>query len=153
MYFFNFMSNYTQILYHIVFSTKHRQPTLLKSSRPELYSYINGILKNKNCHVYQINGVEDHLHILTDLHPTVSLASLIKDIKVASNIFIKENNLFPNFIGWQQGYGAFTYSYKDKDALINYVKNQEEHHKTVNPYDELVNLLKDHGVEFDKKYL
>ena len=125
----------------------------MKSSRPELYSYINGILKNKNCHVYQINGVEDHLHILTDLHPTVSLASLIKDIKVASNIFIKENNLFPNFIGWQQGYGAFTYSYKDKDALINYVKNQEEHHKTVNPYDELVNLLKDHGVEFDKKYL
>jgi len=147
------MSNYTQILYQIVFATKYRQTTLIKSGRPKLFSYIHGILTNKNCHVYQINGEEDNLHILTDLHPTLSLSSLIKDIKVASNLYIKESNLFPNFKGWQQGYSAFTYSYRDKDNLIKYIKNQEEHHKTVIYNDELYNLLKEHGIDYDEKYI
>ena len=91
------MSTYTQILYQIVFSTKYREPLLNKSNREELFKYIWGVLKNKNCHLYRINGVEDHLHIVTHLHPSVSLASLVKDIKVSSSIYIKENNLFISF--------------------------------------------------------
>ncbi|MFN4257094.1 MAG: IS200/IS605 family transposase [Saprospiraceae bacterium] len=147
------MSTYTQILYQIVFSTKSRKRVLTKENRPELFKYIWGILKNKNCHLYRINGVEDHLHIVTHLHPSVSLASLVKDIKVASSGHIKEAGLFPDFEGWQDGYGAFTYSIEAKDNLINYVKNQEEHHRTKSFKEELTELLRENQVEFDEKYL
>jgi len=147
------MSTYTQIIYQIVFSTKNRQPVLSKPNRNILFEYIWGIMKNKNCHLYRINGVEDHLHIVANLHPAVSLASLIKDIKVSNSAFIKQNDLFPYFEKWQDGYGAFTYSINEKENLINYVKNQEEHHKKISFRDEFYALLKENGVDFDEKYL
>ncbi len=146
------MSTYTQILYQIVFSTKNREHTLIKPHREELFRYMWGILKNKNCHPYQIGGVTDHLHILTHLHPSVALASLVKDIKLASSEHIKALRLFPAFYGWQVGYGGFTYAFKDKDNLIRYIKNQEEHHKEKTFKDELLTLLKEHEIEFDEKY-
>ena len=71
------MSAYTQTLYQIVFSTKDREHTLTKPNREELYKYIWGVLKNKNCYLYRIGGVTDHIHIVTSLHPSISLASLI----------------------------------------------------------------------------
>ncbi len=147
------MSTYTQIIYQIVFSTKHRERVMKKKNRDDLFKYIWGIIKNKNCHLYRINGVEDHLHIVTHLHPSISLASLVKDIKVASSMYIKEQNLFEGFIGWQDGYGAFTYTVKEKDRLIEYVKNQEEHHKIKTFKDEYLELLKEHEIEFDEKYM
>lgn len=85
------MSTYTQILYQIVFSTKNRERTLIKDNRKSLFKDIWGILKNKRCHLYRINGVEDHLHIITHIHPMISLSSLVKDIKLGSSSFIKEN--------------------------------------------------------------
>ncbi|PIQ49292.1 MAG: transposase [Cytophagales bacterium CG12_big_fil_rev_8_21_14_0_65_40_12] len=147
------MSTYTQIIYQIVFGTKNREPTLTKENRDELFKYIWGLLENKKCHLYRINGVEDHLHIVTHLHPTVSLASLVKDIKLASAEYIKVNQLFKNFKGWQDGYGAFTYSIKEKERLIAYVKNQEEHHRVKTFREEYIDLLQEHGVAFDEKYL
>ena len=147
------MSTYTQILYQIVFSTKKHERTLIKDNRKELFTYIWGILQKKKCHLYRINGVEDHLHIIIHLHPTIALSDLVKDIKVASSGYIKEKVLFPDFNAWQEGYGAFTYSIKDKDRLIEYVKNQEEHHKTLTYQEELIALLNEHGVKFDPKYL
>jgi REP element-mobilizing transposase RayT len=103
------MSTYTQILYQIVFSTKEREPVLLKDNRPDLFRYIWGILKNQHCHLYRMNGVEDHPetsgHIVTHLHPSVTLADLIKDIKIASSKWIKEKGIFKNFVNWQDGYG------------------------------------------------
>ena len=147
------MSAYTQTLYQIVFSTKDREHTLTKPNREELYKYIWGVLKNKNCYLYRIGGVTDHIHIVTSLHPSISLASLIKDIKLASSEHIKALRLFPKFKAWQVGYGGFTYSFKDKDYLIEYVKNQEEHHATKTYIEELKELLKEHGIEFDERYL
>lgn len=110
-------------------------------------------MKNKNCHLYRINGVEDHIHIVTHLHPSVSLASLVKDIKVSSSLYIKENKIFEDFKGWQSGYGAFTYSIKERERVINYVKNQEEHHRVKTFKEEYIELLEEHGIEFDEKYL
>ena len=123
------MSAYTQILYQIVFATRGSERALAPNNRHQLFKYICGILQNKKCHLYRINGVDDHIHILTHLHPTVALSDLVKGIKVASSDFIKENNLFDNFNAWQEGYGAFTYSISAKDNLIEYIKNQAEHHK------------------------
>ena len=147
------MSTYTQILYQIVFSTKERKPVLLKENRPLLFRYIYGVLRNKNCHLYRINGIEDHIHIIISLHPCVSLSSLVKDIKISSSLFLKENNLFPDFSGWQEGYGAFTYSYGEVNKLIEYVKNQEEHHKNITFREEFIAMLNEHQITFDPKYL
>ena len=147
------MSTFTQSIYQIVFSTKYRQPSLAKPNREELYKYIWGVLKNKNCHLYRIGGITDHIHILTHIHPAISLASLVKDIKLSSSEYIKSLKLFPDFDGWQNGYGGFTYSIKDKDRLIEYIKNQEYHHNEITYNEELIDLLKEHEIEFDEKYL
>ena len=147
------MSTYTQILYQIVFGTKNRERTLTQSNRQELFKYISGIIENKKCHLYRINGVEDHIHILTHLHPTVSLSDLVKDIKLASTDYIKRNRLFRNFNGWQEGYGAFTYSFKEKDRLIKYIKNQEEHHRVKSFREEYIEFLKEQGIDYDEKYI
>jgi putative transposase len=146
------MSTYTQIIYQIVFGTKFREKTLHQSGRDELFKYITGIIQNKKCHLYIINGVEDHIHIITHLHPSISLASLVKDIKVASTLFIKEKKLFDHFKGWQEGYGAFTYSVQARHNLIEYVKNQEEHHRKKSFQEEFMGCLRKHDIEFDERY-
>jgi REP element-mobilizing transposase RayT len=147
------MSTYTQILYQIVFGTKHREKTLTREGRQDLFKDIWGILKNKNCHLYQIGGIEDHLRIITSIHPSIALASLVKDIKIGSTSFIKEKRIFQHFNGWQDGYAAFTYSIDAKNNLIEYVKNQEAHHYKKTFKEELTALLNEHGVEYDEKYL
>jgi len=147
------MSSFHQITYQIIFSTKNRERTITELHCEELYKYIWGIIKGQGCHLYRINGIEDHLHIVSDLHPSVSLADYVKDIKVASSIWIKESKKFPSFKGWQEGYGAFTYSSEDRVNLIEYVKNQKEHHKKEIFLDEYKRVLKEHGIQFDEKYL
>lgn len=147
------MSSYTQLLYQIVFSTKNRERVLTKNNRTILFNYMAGIIHNKNCHLYIINGVEDHVHIVTHIHQSIALASFVKDIKVASSLFIKEQKIFDNFSSWQVGYGAFTYSIKELNRVIAYVANQEKHHQEKSYLEEYTKLLKQHGVEYDERYL
>jgi REP element-mobilizing transposase RayT len=147
------MSTYTQICYHIVFSTKGRQPTLTAARRSDLFRYMWGILKNRECHLYRINGAEDHVHVLTSLHPTVSLADLVKDIKTGSALWIKSESVFATFSNWQDGYGAFTQSQGEIAGLIEYIKGQEEHHCQTTFAEEYRKLLEDHGIEFDERYV
>jgi putative transposase len=147
------MGTYRQIFYHIVFGTKSRRQTITKEYDEELYKYIYGIIKNKRCKLYRINGIEDHIHIMSDLHPSICLSDYVKDIKVASSIWMKESGKFPLFGSWQEGYGAFTYSIREKDMIINYIKNQKEHHKSESFYDEFRRLLIENGIAFDEKYL
>ena len=146
------MSTYTQILYHIVFATKDRLPVLADSRRDDLFKYMNGVIKNSHCRPIWTNGVRDHVHSLLSLHPTVALADLLKDIKVASSIWVKDNKVFPNFVGWQEGYGAFTYSVRDEPELIAYLKRQEEHHRRVSFEEEYKKLLLDAGVKIDERF-
>ena len=93
------MSSYRQIIHQIIFRTKHSQKTLNSEYNKRLFKYIWGIIKNKNCHLYRINGMEEHIHILTDLHPGIALADFIRDIKTASSIWLKDSDDFTNFIG------------------------------------------------------
>ena len=147
------MSTYTQIYYHLVFASKNREPVLVKEGREEFFRYVWGIIRNKDCHLHRINGVADHIHILTSLHPTVPLAGFVKDIKVATNEWIKAKRIFPQFDAWQEGYGAFTVSHADKDRLIDYIKGQEEHHRMVSFLDEYRRLFNEAGIELDERYL
>ena len=147
------MSTFTQTYYHITFTTKNRKPVLTFDRRDDLFRYIWGIIKNKKCHLYRINGVEDHLHILTSLHPTVCLSDFIKDVKLGASHWVKEEKAFRNFTYWQDDYGAFTHSNSDVDRLIEYIKGQEEHHRKVTFKDEFKRLLEEAGLDYDEKYL
>lgn len=146
------MSSYRQLLYHLVFRTKESKPVLDKDKTPELYAYIGGIIKNKNSHLYRINGVENHLHILTDLHPSIALADFMRDIKGSSSYWINNNKLFPLFEGWAEGYGSFTCSYMDVGRLIDYIKNQEEHHRKKTFEEEYRYLIMESGIKIDEQY-
>jgi REP element-mobilizing transposase RayT len=118
----------------------------------ELYSYITGIIKNKNSHLYRINGVENHLHILTDMHPSIAPADFMREVKASSSLWMKNSTLFPLFIGWEEGYGSFTCSFKDLSRLIEYIKNQQEHHKKVTFEEEYRKILLESGITPDEKY-
>lgn len=146
------MSSYRQILYHIIFRTKDSKRSLNQKHQQELYKYIWGIIKNKNGFLYRINGMEEHIHILSDLHPNIALSDFIRDIKTASSIWLKTKSEFPKFNGWADGYAALTYAYGDKDLVIEYIKNQQEHHKKFSFEDEYRKLLKEHNVEIDERF-
>jgi putative transposase len=147
------MNSYRQILYHIVFCTYNREKTIPLNQQEALYKYIWGIVKNRNCMLYQINGMENHIHILSDLHPTLALSNFIKEIKTATNGWMKETKNYPNFKSWAEGSCAITYSNRDKDMIISYIKNQKEHHKIVSFEDEYRSLLKEHAIEIDERYI
>ena len=147
------MSSYRQILYHIVFRTKDSRPIIEEAHKDELFRYIWGIIHNNHCTLYRINGVEDHIHILSDLHPSVCLADYMKDIKAGSSLWIKKNVIFPRFSGWGEGYGAFTVGYREKDMIINYIKKQQEHHKKVSFLEEYRSLLEEFGIVYNIQYI
>ncbi len=146
------MSSYRQILYHLIFRTKYSQKVLNLEHSEDLYRYIGGIIKNKKCFLYRINGMEDHIHILSDLHPSIALADYMRDIKTATSIWIKDSGNFPGFMGWADGYAALTYALRDKEMIINYIKNQREHHKSNTFEEEYRKLLNEFGIEIDERY-
>ena len=147
------MSRYTQIVYQLVFATKYRLPTLQKSVRPRIFAYMSTVLLNKKCHSYIVNGVEDHVHLIFSLHPTVALSDLVRDVKLSARDLIKENDLLPEWGGWQKGYGAFTYDQTAVPNLVNYVKRQEEHHADQTFEVEFKRLLDRHDVSYDEAWL
>ena len=146
------MSSYRQLLYHLVFRTKDRSPTIKQDNVGQLYANISGIIKNKNSHLYRINGIDNHLHIITDLHPSIALADFMREIKASSSLWMKNSGLFPSFNGWAEGYGSFSCSYMDLGRLIDYVKNQQEHHRKKSFEDEYKSLLIDSGVKIDERF-
>lgn len=127
--------------------------TIHKVGRDELFMHIAGILRNKKCHNLAVNGVEDHVHILCELHPTIALADLVKDIKLGTSDLIKRKRLFPLFEGWQEGYGAFTYSHDARPTLIEYVRNQEAHHNGEEFIKEYLRMLDEAKIDYDEQYV
>ena len=147
------MSTYTQILYHIVFATKKRSPSLKDPQNcKKLFAYMAGVITKRNSKPIIINGFLDHVHILADVHPGISIADLVRDVKITSNKFIRMENLFPTFESWQEGYAAFTCSNKSLHHLRSYIANQEEHHKLQDSKEELRQILTENGVKWEEKY-
>jgi REP element-mobilizing transposase RayT len=145
-------SSYTSLSYHIVFSTKYRERALTDPIRIETYKYIVGIVKNRQSHVIEIGGVEDHIHILTSCSPTLALADFIRDIKANSSKWLHEDKGLKQF-QWQTGYGAFTVSYSQIEAVRHYIATQAEHHRGRSFEDEFRTMLRLHHIEFDEQYL
>jgi len=120
------MSSYRQHLYHIVFRTKGSLLTIRQDHVNDLYAYITGITKHKKSYLYRINGVENHLHILTDINPSIAPIDFMRDVKVSTSLWMKSSSFFPVFKGWAVGYGSFTCSHMDLDRLIEYINYQQD---------------------------
>ena len=145
--------SYTQIYYQIVFRTKYNIKAIPEEHCQELYKYMWGIIESTKSKLYRINGVADHIHIFCDLHPSIALADFVKRVKTGSSLWMKQTTYFPLFKGWVEGYGAFTYSIRERDMIINYVKKQKRHHNVETSGDEFKRLLMENGIEFDETYL
>jgi putative transposase len=144
--------SYTQLLYHIVIRTKYSKKTIASQHAEQLYKYITGYIKNKKSVLYQINGMENHIHILASLHSSISLADFVKDLKTSSNLWMKSTNNYPDFTNWGNKYAAFSVSYEDKDPLIKYIQNQKIHHSKVKFEDEYRKLIIEAGINIDETY-
>jgi len=149
-----FMSNtYTKIHLQLVFAVKFRDGLIQEPWKDELYKYITGIIQNHNHKVLIINGMPDHIHILIGYRPTQALPDLLQDIKGDSSKWINSKNLIKGKFQWQEGYGAFSYSTSQLPEVINYIKNQEEHHKKKTFLEEYEEFLKKFNVEYEQKYI
>ena len=139
------MGAFRRLLYHIVLTPYKRENVLKKDNRERLFRYIYVVSKNLGCPIYAINGIENHIHILVTIKHDILISDYLRKIKVASSKFIKEERLFPLFKKWAVGYSIFTCNYKAKDSIIEYINNQEEHHKIMNLYDEMHDILDENG--------
>ena len=146
-------STYTNLLYHLVFSTKHRIPLITDDLRPELYAYIGGIIRNKRGVMLEIGGMPDHVHIVAKLKADMSVAEATRFIKSNSSKCVNEKPGRRARFEWQTGYGAFTVSESQIEIVRQYVRGQAEHHRKITFQEEFVQLLKQHGIEYDERYL
>lgn len=144
--------SYNNLFYHIIFRTKKNQKTLSLTHSDELYKYIWGIINRKDCFLFRINGIEDHIHMLVSIHPTIAVADFVRDIKRSSSIMLKMEKGFEKFKGWGGGYCSLSYSINEKEKIYNYSKNQREHHKTVSFKEELEAIVKEAKFDFDQRF-
>jgi REP element-mobilizing transposase RayT len=147
------MSTYSQIYIQIVFAVRGRVNIISPEWEEELHKYISGFIRNKNQKLLAINGTTNHLHIFIGMKASCCLSDLVRELKKASNSFIKEKRLCKYDFSWQEGFGAFSYSRSHVDNVINYIKNQKEHHKKQTLKNEFLHYLSEYDVEYDKKYL
>jgi len=144
---------YSQLLLHIVFLTKHRQPFITADVAERLYPYIGGIIRAEKGVLYEIGGVEDHVHIYLRWRPDGSVSDLMRTVKARSSKWVHDSFPTLNRFAWQEGYSAFSVSKSQEDAVKNYIAGQVEHHKKEDFKSELLRLLRAHGIEFDEQYV
>ncbi|PYJ92211.1 MAG: IS200/IS605 family transposase [Verrucomicrobia bacterium] len=143
----------SKVILHIVFSTKNREPWLDSHVRPRMHAYLATICRDVGAEVVRVGGVGDHVHIVTTLPRTVSQAELVERIKKVSSKWIKTLDARSRGFFWQRGYGAFSVSPNQIEAVLQYVEAQEEHHRTRTFQEEYCELLRKHGVDFDERYV
>ena len=140
----------TRILVHIVFSTKYRQPTISLNHKRRLYAYIHGIIQKYRCKTLRINGLADHVHILLDLHPSVALAILVKEIKQSTSLWMKNENDFRKFTGWNEGYYAASIGSNEEGACVQYIMNQDASHGEKDFITEIKLLAMEYRLDWDE---
>ena len=143
---------HANLLAHVIFGTKDRMPLINADRRPHLHAYVGGIARELGGKAYVVNGTSDHIHMLVNLPPALSLSDAVRVIKTNSSRWMKEQREVSKF-GWQPGYAAFSVSQSNVKAVATYIERQEEHHRKISFQDEYVSFLKRHGVEFDERFL
>ncbi|RDV15446.1 IS200/IS605 family transposase [Pontibacter diazotrophicus] len=146
-------NTYTQLYIQIVFAVKGRENLISKEHKEELQKYITGIVQQRNCKLIAIHCMPDHCHILVGLRPDIPLSDLVRDIKANSSKFIKDKEWVRGNFEWQEGFGAFSYAHSQLQDVIQYILNQEEHHKKRTFKEEYLAFLEKFEVEYNEKYL
>jgi len=142
-----------RILVHLIFSTKNRDPVLTPEIRFELHPYLAGVLQEDGCPSLQVGGVEDHVHLLLGLSRTRTVAQMVENVKTCSSKWMKTQGAAFSAFHWQAGYGAFSVSQSNADAVIQYIKNQEEHHRKMTFQEEYRRFLKLYKISYDEEYV
>ena len=144
----------SNVVVHIIFSTKDRSPVLDKGIRERMHGYLATLCRDLDSTCYKVGGVADHVHIVTSLPRTLTQSKLLEDIKKKSSKWIKREGVSDhNTFAWQRGYGVFSVSPSQLDSVVQYVANQEEHHRTISFQDEYRKFLAKHGVDYDEQYV
>lgn len=146
-------NTYTALHYHLVFSTKNRTPWLTAEIESRVWEYIGGVARQHKMVALQIGGFDEHIHALIAAPATVAPSQIAQYLKGDSSKWIHET--FPELhdFAWQEGYGAFTVSKSNLNAVISYIQKQREHHQKQSFQDEYLEFLQKHGVSYDERYL
>ena len=142
---------YTKLIYHIVFSTKERLPLITEEIRERLYEYLGGVIRGEKGSLLEIGGVADHVHLLARFGAAIAVSDMVQRIKGNSSHWLNQRP--ESWFAWQNGYGAFTVSESQVATVRKYIQRQEEHHKQVSYRDELISLLRKHGIDLDERDL
>ena len=144
---------YTQMYIELVFAVKNREATLNLNFRSRVFEYMSGTLNNMKHKSIIVNGVSNHVHVFYGMNPNLSVSETVHDLKRSSSIFINQNGLCKFNFGWQEGYGAFSYSKSQIQGKYDYIINQEIHHKKWSFREEYLELLKEFAIDYNEKYL
>jgi len=140
-------------LHHCVFSTKERRPLITSKLQPRLFQYIGGIARENKIKLLAAGGVDDHIHLLISMPPTINISKAMQLIKGGSSKWLHETFPEHRLFEWQQGYGAFSIGVGDVERTINYINNQGEHHRKMDFKTEFRAFLKKHGIEYDERFI
>jgi REP element-mobilizing transposase RayT len=138
---------------HIVFSAKHREPSVDAELASRLYPYIGGIVRNTESALIAIGGIADHVHLLVSLGRQISVADVVRNLKSNSSAWVHKSLPDRSQFAWQSGYGAFAVSRSVLERVKAYIADQEQHHRNQSFQDEFRNLLRKHGIEWDERYV
>jgi len=144
---------YTELVYHIVFSTKERTPWLKSERLTECCRYAGGIVRDLKGTLLDANGAEDHLHLVVTVPPTMALSDLLRETKAGTSRWIHQTYPALADFAWQESYAAFTVSKSALPDVLKYVRNQQGHHRKMSFQEELIALLDRHGVKYDPRYM
>jgi len=146
-------STHTNLLFHIIYSTKYRRVQIMKDCQERLYQYIGGLVREQKGKLIEIGGMPDHIHMLARLSPTLAISDVLRHTKANSSKWMNETFPQASRFAWQRGFGAFSVSASSIDSVAAYIRNQERHHSTLSFKDEYRAMLCKHGIEFDEQYL
>ena len=144
---------YSNLVCHIVFSTKHRRADLTLDILPRLIEYAGGIIRNRDGKLLAMNGVSDHMHMLVILAPKHAISDQVRDIKAGMSKWIHDNFTSLKSFAWQEGYAIFSVSKSVTQTVIDYISSQTEHHHKMTFEEELLALLQKHGIDYDPRYV
>ncbi len=146
-------NTYTQLYIHYIFAVQNRLSLIQEKWKNELYKYMNGIVLQQGHKPFTINGMPDHVHFLISMSPKQSPSDLLYHVKRSSSLWINDQKLVAGKFSWQEGFGAFSYGKSQIPAIVNYINNQEKHHKKVTFREEYLEFLKLYEVEYDERYI
>jgi REP element-mobilizing transposase RayT len=146
-------NTYSQINIHCIFAVQGRENIITSNFRSDLFKYMSGILSHDNAFPLAVGGWKDHVHVFFELPVTSSVSDLMRMLKATSSKWINDNSLVKGKFRWQEGYAAFSNSKSQRNRVIQYIINQEIHHKNKTFKEEYLVLLDKHNINFDEKYL